>query len=468
MNQVADCIENQTFDEILIGQSAKIKRTLSRRDLELFAVVSGDRNPLILDNEFAKTDMFGSTIANGMWGGSLIVAVLGTKLPGPGTILLDETLKFRAPVRVGDALSVMVRVREKKVKGHRITFDCQCTNQHGVIVIEGEARVIAPTEKIRRPEVRLPEVVFEERGAKFRRLIDIAEDLEPVIMAVVHPVEEKTLAGAITAAKENLIVPLLVGPEEKIRATASAGDIDISGIEIVSVPHSHAAADMGVKLIREGRASALMKGALHTDEFMHAVVARNSGLRTERRMSHVFVMDIPNVSRPLFISDAALNITPDLATKKDIVQNAIDLAHSIDIELPKVAILSAVENVLPNIPSTVEAAALAGMARRGQISGGIVDGPLAFDNAISAEAAQTKGITSDVAGRADILIVPDLEAGNMIAKQLVYLSDAQAAGVVMGARVPIVLTSRAGSIENRLASCAVAALVHSQKIGCVK
>lgn len=464
MEQITDCLENKTFDEINVGQTAQITRTLTRRDVELFAVVSGDRNPIVLDADFAKTDMFGSTVANGMWGGSLVVAVLGTKLPGPGTILIDESFKFHAPVSVGDAVTVTVRVSRKTAKGHRVTFDCTCTNQNGEIVIDGEARVIAPTDKITRPEIRLPDIVFEERGAKFRRLIDIAEMLEPVNMAVVHPVDETTLQGAIIAAEKNLIVPILVGPENKIRATARKAGIDTSDIEIVPVSHSHAAADMGVELVREGRVSALMKGALHTDEFMHPIVSRSTGLRTERRMSHVFVMDIPNVMRPLLISDAALNIAPALATKRDIVQNAIDLARSIGIDLPKVAILSAVESVLPHIPSTVEAAALAGMARRKQITGGIVDGPLAFDNAISQDAARTKGIVSDVAGKADILIVPDLEAGNMIAKQLVYLSDARAAGVVMGARVPIVLTSRAGSIENRLASCAVASLVHHRKV----
>jgi len=464
MDQKTDCLENKTFDEIKVGQSAQITRTLARRDIELFAVVSGDRNPIVLDAEFAKTDMFGSTVANGMWGGSLIVAVLGTKLPGPGTILIDESLDFHAPIRIGDAVTVKVTVSKKAAKGNHITFDCLCTNQHGITVIDGEARVIAPKEKISRPEVRLPEVVFEERSAKFRRLIDIADDLEPVAMAVVHPVEKTTLEGAVVAAKRNLIVPILVGPEDKIRATARASAADISKFEIVDVPHSHAAAEKSVELVHAGRVAALMKGALHTDEFMHPIVSRSTGLRTERRMSHVFVMDIPNVARPLFISDAALNIAPDLATKKDIVQNAIDLARSIGIDLPKVAILSAVESILPHIPSTIEAAALSGMARRGQIAGGIVDGPLAFDNAISHEAARAKGIVSDVAGKADILIVPALEAGNMIAKQLVYLSDAQAAGVVMGARVPIVLTSRAGSIENRLASCAVAALVHHTTI----
>jgi phosphate acetyltransferase/phosphate butyryltransferase len=272
-------------------------------------------------------------------------------------------------------------------------------------------------------------------------------------------VDSNALLGAIDAARANLIVPILVGPADKIRAVALAQDVDISAYTLVPTEHSHAAAEKAVALARAGEADALMKGSLHTDELMHAVLAPGIGLSTARRMSHVFVLDVPGYPRPLFLTDAALNIIPDLEAKRDIVQNAIDLVHVLGIQTPKVAILSAVETVNPKIPSTLDAAALCKMADRGQISGGLVDGPLAFDNAVSVEAVRAKGIVSPVAGLADILVVPDLEAGNMLAKQLEYLADAESAGIVLGARVPIVLTSRADSPLARMASCALALLL---------
>ena len=290
----------------------------------------------------------------------------------------------------------------------------------------------------------------------FLRLIEQAQSLEPVPTAVVHPVEDLSLGGALAAARESLILPILVGPRARIEAAAAGIEADISAFEIVETPHSHAAAEMAVQLVREGRAAAIMKGALHTDEVMEALIDPDTGLRTERRMSHVFVMDVPSYPKMLLISDAAINVFPTLADKADIVQNAIDLALALGVEPPKVAILSAVETVTPKIPSTVDAAALCKMADRGQITGGVLDGPLAFDNAISKAAAKAKGIVSEVAGEADILIVPDLEAGNMLAKQLDYLAGAKAAGIVLGARVPVMLTSRAEDALNRLASAAIA------------
>lgn len=456
-------IENRTFDEIKIGDSASITRTLTERDIELFAVMSGDVNPAHVDPEFAKSDMFHKIIAHGMWGGSLISTVLGTELPGPGTIYLDQTLRFLAPVGLGDTITVTVTAREKDAKRHRVTFDCTCTNQDGKVVIDGAALVIAPTEKIRRPRVALPKVRIEERGAKFRRVIDLAEKLDPIVTAVVHPVDAVSLGGAIAAAKKNLIVPVFVGPEQKIRAAAEAAGFDLAPYRLVDAEHSHAAAATAVALARQGEVSGLMKGDLHTDEFMHPILLRATGLRTERRMSHVFVMDVPAYDRPLFITDAAINIAPGIEEKRDIVQNAIDMAHALGIETPKVAVLSAVEVVNPKIPSTVEAAAICVMARRGQITGGLVDGPLAFDNAISEQAAKEKNLESPVAGHADIMVVPDLEAGNMLAKQLEYLADAEAAGLVLGARIPIILTSRADSVPSRLASCAIAALLDNRR-----
>jgi phosphate acetyltransferase len=283
--------------------------------------------------------------------------------------------------------------------------------------------------------------------------------LPPVTCAVVHPCDRDSLLGALEAAHRGLIVPVLVGPERDPQRRASRMVPSLDGIVIVPTEHSHAAAMRAVELAREGRVEALMKGSLHTDELMAAVVPAVTGLRTARRVSHVFILDVPSYPRPLLVTDAAINIQPTLRDKVDIVQNAIDLAHVLGIVLPRVAILSAVETVNPGMPSTLEAAALCKMADRGQITGGLIDGPLAFDNAISLEAAKAKAIVSDVAGRADILVVPDIESGNMLAKQLQYLAGADSAGIVLGARVPIVLTSRADNIRSRLASTAVMVIV---------
>ncbi|MFU8820477.1 MAG: phosphate acetyltransferase [Gammaproteobacteria bacterium] len=294
--------------------------------------------------------------------------------------------------------------------------------------------------------------------AKHDRLIAAAQAAGPALTVVVHPCTESALKGAIGAAEAGLITPILVGPAARIRAVAAEHDIDLDGIEVVDAEHSHGSAAAAIALVRAGRGELLMKGSLHTDELMHAVTAAATGLRTARRISHVFVMDVPGRADSLFITDAAINIFPDLDAKQDIVQNAIDLYRAIGRGEPRVAILSAVETVTRKIPSTIDAAALCKMADRGQITGGILDGPLAFDTAIDAEAARVKGIDSPVAGRAQILVVPDLEAGNMLAKNLTFLSKADAAGVVLGARVPIVLTSRADSVRARLASCAATSL----------
>jgi phosphate acetyltransferase len=299
---------------------------------------------------------------------------------------------------------------------------------------------------------------------KYERLIAATESLQPLVAAVAHPCDKTSLKGALEAAGAALIVPILVGPKDRIRAVSEALAIDLHGMDIVDVPHSEAAAEKAVELVRTGRAEVLMKGSLHSDELLAAVTKRETGLRTGRRISHVFVMDVPTHPNTLFITDAAVNIAPDLVAKRDIVQNAIDLYAGLGLGKPKVAILSAIETISPSIPSTIEAAALCKMADRGQIIGGELDGPLAFDNAISPEAARIKGIKSPVAGHAQILVVPDLEAGNMLAKNLTFLSNADAAGIVLGARVPIVLTSRADNVRTRLASCAVAVLLaHSRK-----
>lgn len=300
---------------------------------------------------------------------------------------------------------------------------------------------------------------MEHQHEKYRRLIEICRSMPPTPTAVVHPCDQSSLQGAVEAARMGLIAPILVGPGERIAAIAKQYEIDISPYPIVDAPFSHASAEAAVQLVREGRAQALMKGSLHTDELMSAVVNRESGLRTARRVSHCFVMDVPGHANALIITDAAVNIAPTLDEKVDILQNAIDLGHALKMEEVRVAILSAMETVNPKVPSTIEAAALCKMVDRHQITGALVDGPLALDNAIDPEAARIKKIDSPVAGRANVLMVPDLEAGNMLAKSLSFLAGADAAGVVLGARVPIILTSRADSVMTRLASCAVAALV---------
>lgn len=455
-------IENRTFDEIKVGDTASLEKRLTLDDIKLFAIMSGDINPSHLDDDFAKSTRFQEVVAHGMWGGALISTVLGTELPGPGTIYLSQTLRFRKPVRLGDVLRVSVRAQTKDESLKRIVFECLCTNQNDETVIEGQAEVQAPTEKIRRPRTLLPRIRLAER-ARLHEMLSAAEHPAPVNMAVVHPVDEVSIMGAFESARQGLIIPVLVGPSAKVHAAAEAAGVDISEFELIDVPHSHAAAAEAVALARAGRVEALMKGALHTNELLHEVVKRDTGLRTERCLSHVMAFDVPTYPRPLFITDAAINIYPTLSDKKDIVQNAIDLAHALGNESPKVAILSAVETVNPKIASTLEAAALCKMAERGQIQGGVLDGPLAFDNAVSETAAAAKGIVSPVAGRADILVAPDLESANMLMKQLTYLADATGAGLVVGARVPIVLTSRADDAITRMASCALALLASDQQ-----
>jgi phosphate acetyltransferase len=305
----------------------------------------------------------------------------------------------------------------------------------------------------------------ERTHQKYQRLVATAKTLDPVMTAVAHPCDQSSLEGAINAAEMGLIRPILVGPKEKIAGVAQQFKLDISPYECIDVPHSHASAAKAVEIVREGRAEALMKGSLHTDEVMGEVVKKDTGIRTARRISHCFVLDVPTYAEAIIVSDAAVNIAPTLEAKIDIVQNAIDLARALRVNEVRVAILSAMETVNPNVPSTVEAAALCKMADRGQITGGILDGPLALDNAINLEAAEIKRIKSPVAGRANVLIVPDLEAGNMLAKSLTFLANADSAGIVLGAKVPIILTSRADSVMARLASCAVAVLVAAARRG---
>ncbi|HQW75597.1 MAG TPA: bifunctional enoyl-CoA hydratase/phosphate acetyltransferase [Dokdonella sp.] len=451
-------VRNRIFDEIAVGDRVSAQRTLTASDVQLFAVISGDDNPQQTDAGVGASSPLQGMFAHGMWGATLISGLLGTRLPGPGTIYMGQTLRFLAPVHVGDTLGIAVEVRARDPATRQLTLACTCRNQDGVVVIDGEATVIAPAERIVLPRATLPEVRLGD-GDGVRRLLDAVRDLPPLRCAVVHPCDATSLAAALDARDAGLIVPVLVAPQARLEAIATRAGLDLAGIEIVDVAHSHAAAERAAALARGGHVDALMKGSLHTDEFMSAILASAAGLRTSRRVSHCYLMQTPAYPRPFIITDAAINIAPDLAAKADIVRNAIDLARIIGVDEPRVAILAAVETVNAHMPATLDAAALCKMADRGQISGGILDGPLAMDNAISIAAARIKGIVSPVAGRADVLVVPDLESGNMLAKQLEFLGGADTAGIVLGARVPVILTSRADARDTRIASCAVALLV---------
>jgi phosphotransacetylase/acyl dehydratase len=457
-------ITNRPFGEIRLGESASLTRTLTRGDVKTFAVLTGDLNPTHVDDDYARSHGDGRLTVHGMWAGALLSSVLGNHLPGPGTVYLSQQLRFVKRMGADDTITATVRVREKHAESRTVVLDCECMNQHGEMVAMGLAEVIAPNEKITMPRPAVASLMVQTHD-KFLQLIERVKALPPVATAVAHPCSDSALEAAVEAAEEGIIVPTLVGPAEKIRMHAERIGADISTYPLIDVPHSHASAAKAVELVRAGQAAVLMKGSLHTDELLAEVVKRDTGLRTERRLSHVFVMDVPSYHKPLMVTDAAINIYPTLEEKRDIVQNAVDLAHALRIPHPKVAILSAVETINPKIPSTTDAASLCKMAERDQIAGALLDGPLAMDNAISREAAAIKGIKSAVAGDADILLVPDLEAGNILAKQLTFMSHADAAGIVLGARVPIVLTSRADSVRARLASCAVALVVANARRG---
>ncbi|MFT6072918.1 MAG: phosphotransacetylase/acyl dehydratase [Alphaproteobacteria bacterium] len=457
MTNTQNAITNKTYSQINIGDTATLTRTLTKQDIQLFATVTGDMNPAHLDEAYAKTDIFHQVVGHGMWTASMFSVLLGVQLPGAGTLYLGQKLNFLKPVHLGDTITASVEAIKKDDKHKHITFKTLCLNENGDHVIDGEALVLAPSKNIVWDALPLPEVQIKTPAHNYEKwFLDKSYDLKPLKVAVVHPVDVYSLVGAIEAAKAGVIEPILIGPEDKIRNTAQEANIDLTPYTIIPTLHSHAAAALAVDMARKCEVEAIMKGKLHTDELLEAVVDKEKGLRTARRISHVFVLDVPSYPKPLFLTDAAINIKPNLMDKKDIVQNAIDLFTTLELGIPKVAILSAVEIVTEKIPSTIDATALCKMADRGQITGGIVDGPLAFDNAISHEAADIKGIVSDVAGDADILVVPDIESGNMLYKQLRYFSGAQGAGIVLGAKVPIILTSRAGDAESRVISSALA------------
>ncbi len=384
--------------------------------------------------------------------------MLGTRFPGPGTVYLGQSLKFLRPVYVNSTITVTVKVLAKIDSNKSVVLECKVVNQKGELVCVGEATVLAPQTKIRKPLASVPRVQLFDPQARMRDLLDLGAHLAPIVCGVVHPCDEGSLQGTIDAAQAGLIIPILIGPESKIRQVAEQVGVDLTGYTIVAAKHSHEAVVIAASMVAERKLEGLMKGSLHTDELMREVVS-NRALRTGRRISHVFRFDVPLYSKPILITDAALNIRPTLMEKRDIVQNAIDLSWILGCENPKVAILSAIETVNPEIVSTLDASALCKMADRGQISGALLDGPLAFDNAVSPEAVRIKHINSPVAGDSDILVVPDLESGNMLSKQLEYLAGASGSGVVLGASIPIALTSRADGPAARMASALLVKLI---------
>ena len=437
-------IVNFLYAELSVGQSMTDTRVFSARDMEIMSALSG-----------MPTD-------GQNWNGFVLAFVAGERFPGPGSVPLALELNVLKPLAAGTRIFTKSTVREKRPPDVVVLEITACDCDSGELLLSGVATVRTPAGKICLSSADLPEVRVHEH-LRHRRLIGRCAGLKAALTAVVHPCDSTSLTAAVEAAREGLIIPILVGPETKIRAVAGAEKLDISAFRLVPVAHSHAAAAEAVAMARRGEVEALMKGSLHTDELMHEVVAPQIGLTTGRRISHVYLFDVAAYPRPLMITDAAINIAPDLDEKRDICQNAIDLAHVLGIARPKVAILSAVEIVTGKLRSTLDAAALCKMADREQINGAELDGPLAFDNAISIEAARTKDIVSSVAGQADILLVPDLEAGNMLAKQLTFFDGADGAGIVLGARLPIILTSRADPPRTRLASAALALLLVQAK-----
>ena len=435
-------IENHPFASLSIGATSSLTRDCGARTRALFAASLGIAESLPAGEGFAA---------------AMVSACITTVLPGLGTTISRLDLRAVADMPAQGEVTATVTVRALAPSRH-VTLSCLVTEASGRVVMDGVAEAEAPEQAIAAEPGDMPDIRITTHH-RFQDLIALAARMGPSRAAVVHPCDAASLSGALDAAEAGLVVPVLVGPDAKIRAVAESLGRSLDGIEIVAVPHSHAAAAEAVRLVRAGGAAMLVKGSLHSDELLAEVVAHETGLRTARRISHVFVMDVPSYPRLLLVTDAAVNIAPDLAQKRDIVQNAIDLGLALGVATPRVAILSAVEMVTESMRSTLDAAALCKMADRGQISGGFLDGPLAFDNAVSMEAARDKGIVSEVAGRADILVVPDIESGNMLAKQLTFMAGADAAGVVLGARVPIVLTSRADSARARVASCAVALLM---------
>ena len=433
--------------EVQVGLTASMERELRQQSFDLAAALFGapDADKAHLPDA-----------ANALIVQSLVLDFAARRLPGPGCEVLEEELRFLDDPAAGDSVIVTGTVTARPTED-TATIGIEVRCQRGPLA-EGTVTTRLPERPVAlTPEAR-PDIILH-RHRHLERLMARSAEAPPLAAAVAWPCDRDSVLGAVEAMRRGALRPILVGPRATIEAAAACAGASLEGAEIVEAEDPHGAAAAAVRLCREGRAEALMKGSLHTDELMAAVVAREGGLRGTRRISHVFAMDVPSYPKPLFVTDAAINIAPDLATKADIIQNAVDMLRALGVGTPKVAILSAVETVNPRIPGTMDAAMLCKMADRGQITGAVLDGPLAFDNAISRAAAAVKKIVSPVAGEADILVVPDLEAGNMLAKQLSYLAGADSAGIVLGARVPVILTSRADSVTSRLASVALAQLL---------
>lgn len=451
-------IENRTYGEIAVGDAATTEHVLTGDDTMAFASVSGFNS--VLSAEGLGDRGVSSMLPTGpnMWCASLLSGLFITKLPGPGCSLTNVSIAFQNCIRIGERIFVKITAAAKDDSTKKITFDCTAKNSAGAIVFSGTAQLVAPAEKLRLSTLPVPQLIVNTRHRHYLGFIERARVRPAVKTAVVWPCDELSLKGAIQAGKENLMVPVLVGPEAKIRSLAESMKLDLGAAPVVDVDASRAAAFRAVEMARRGEVQMLMKGSLYTSELTEAV-AREAALRTGRCISHVFALDVPSYHKTLFVTDAAVNTQPDLEAKVGILQNAIDMMRTLEVANPKVAILSAVEWVNPGMSSTLDAAALCKMVERGQITGAIVDGPLAFDNAISSDAARIKHIQSPVAGDPDLLMVPNLEAGNILFKELEYLAGALAAGVVLGARVPIVLTGRAAGELARMASCALGVLL---------
>jgi phosphate butyryltransferase len=453
-------LTNRTLAELAPGDNAELRRLITTDDLYVFAAASGNHNPMHLSDSDLDANGRPERVAPGMFVASLISAVLGMQLPGAGTLYRRQVLDFHSRAHAGEELLCRVEVLDKTTDGVVRLSTTIRRVADGALVVSGEAEVQAPRDRIERDDVEVPGLIVQ-RHRHFEALLARARTLPALPTAVVCPDDANALGGALLAAREGLITPILIGRAERILQTAAAMDADITDITLIDVAgEGDAASAAACALVHDGRAAAVMKGHLHTDDLLRPMLDKTTGLRVGRRFTHVFVMDVPGRPEPVMVTDAAINIAPDLATKIDICQNAIDLARALGLE-PRVGVLSAVETVNPAIQSSIDAALLSKMADRGQIRGGLVEGPLAMDNAVDMGAARTKGLAGGVAGRANILVVPGIDAGNMLAKQLAFVSHAEGAGLVLGARVPVILNSRSDSPMSRLASCAVAALHHA-------
>ncbi len=452
-------ITNRTYADLSVGDVSEIRRLVTADDLYVFAAASGNYNPMHLTDSDLDGDGQVERIAPGTFVASLLSAVLGMRLPGPGTFYRRQVLDFHARAHAGEELICRVEVLEKLPGGVvRLSTEVRRA-EGGLVILTGEAEVEAPAVPFDREDVEMPGLIVQ-RHRHFEALLDRARPLPALPTAVVCPDDVRSLEGALLAAREGLIAPILIGHAAAIRAVAAEEGEDLAGVEVIDVPGpDHEASARACALVHEGRVAAVMKGHLHTDDLLRPMLDKATGLRIGRRFTHVFVMDVPGRPEPILVSDAAVNIAPDLAAKVDICQNAIDLALSLGMD-PRVGVLSAVETVNAAIQSSIDAALLSKMADRGQITGGQVEGPLAMDNAVDLGAARTKGLKGNVAGRANILVVPGIDSGNMLAKQLAFISHAEGAGLVLGARVPVILNSRSDSAMSRLASCAVAAIHH--------